>query len=244
MNAKEALKVLVGSITVYGAMVACSSANNPGQPVAAAMADINAGGSRLKANYYEGSDGSQQFLSTFHDAQRSEDCAFATASDGTIRCLPVANVRPGASPSVYGVYYGDAACTMPIVAVSTCAGNTAPKYVSVGGVPGGAKGSAIYEVGATASIGTAYQLTYGGPSLGPSPNACNSPFAGLMPTCTPVPSMDVDAGAGNDAGASAPPGFPPPQQPTWSNIESSSTIYALVAVPPSDFVQATTKTTM
>jgi hypothetical protein len=243
MNAKEALKVLVGSIAVYGAMVACSSASNPGQPVAAAMADINAGGSRLKANYYEGSDGSQQFLSTFHDAQRGEDCAFATASDGTIRCLPVTNAPPGASPPVYSVYYGDAACTMPIVAVSTCTGNTTPKYVSVGGFPGGAKGSAVYKVGATASIGAAYQLTYGGPLPGLSPNACNG-FAAFMPTCTPVPSMDVDAGTGNDAGASAPPAFPPPQAATWSNIESSSTIYTLVEVPPSDFVQATTKTTM
>src|SRR5258708_29782926 len=103
MRTKEALKVLVGSITVYAAMAACSSASSP--PVPSALADVNAGGTRLKANYYAGSDGSQQFLSTFHDAQRNEDCAFAIAADGTTRCLPTAAPGPSPTGSTYGTYY-------------------------------------------------------------------------------------------------------------------------------------------
>jgi hypothetical protein len=239
MNTKEALKILVGSITVYGAVVACSAASGGGQPIGSALADINAGGTRLKANYYAGSDGSQQFLATFHDTMRNEDCAFSTASDGSIRCLPTQG--PPASPSNYAVYYADAACTQPILALGNCSGNTAPRYVQVGGLFGAGKnGPAYYTVGSKTTLTAAYQLSYtGGPGV-MGPGACNNnPVA----TCTALAAMTVDAGAGDDAGA---PSFGPPpfMQPTWPSVESGSTIYALVEAPPSDFVEATQKTTM
>jgi len=245
MSAKEVLKVLAGSITVYGVMAACSSASRP--PVSSALADVNAGGTRLKANYYAGTDGSQQFLGTFHDTQRSEDCSFTTASDGTIRCLPTQGSSPSpVMTSTYTVYYSDAACTTPIVAVSTCGGNVKPKYISVGGpFPGSTStnGPALYSLGSATSVGTAYQLSYQSKM---SPNACNSPFGSLTQTCTAVPSMTADAGMGmsDDAGVALPPFPGPAPAPTWPSIEASSIVYALVEVPPSDFVQAATKTTM
>ncbi|MGH7269839.1 MAG: hypothetical protein ACREJ3_05355 [Polyangiaceae bacterium] len=244
MNTKETLKILAGSFTVYGAVVACSAAGGAGKPIASALADINAGGSRLKANYYAGSDGSQQFLSTFHDAMRNEDCAFSTASDGTIRCLPAAPTGPGASPSMYSVYYTDAACTQPVIALNNCSGNTAPAYVQVGGAPFGASknGPSYYKVGSQTTVAMAYQLSYSGP--GPAvmgSNTCSSPLS-LAPTCTAVPTVLADGGAGDDAGG-VPPLFPSPPQVTWPGIESTSTIYSLVEVPPSDFVKATQKTT-
>jgi hypothetical protein len=241
MNSKDALKILVGSFTVYGAVVACSAAGG-GQPIASAMADINSGGSRLKANYYAGSDGSQQFLATFHDTMRNEDCAFSTASDGTIRCLPIAGGASGATVSEYSVYYADAACTQPVVAVSDCTGNTTPTYVSVGGAPfgGGKNTPALYKVGSKVSVAAGYQLSYqGGPGV-MGPNACG--VLGLAMTCIAVPATASDAGALNDAGTMPP--APPVYVNTWSSVESTSTIYSLVVAPPSDFVEATQKTAM
>ena len=243
MKTKDALKILVGSFTVYGAVVACSAASGGGQPIASAMADINTGGTRLKANYLAGSDGSQQFLSTFHDSKRNEDCAFSKASDGSIRCLPT--MGPPATPSVYSVYFTDAACTQPVMALSNCSGNTAPAYVQVGGnlFPGGKTGPAYYTVGSTTTVTTAYLLEYsGGPGAPGSPgsNSCGNPSGALTPTCVPVPTMVADAGAGDDAGLG---GFGMVSQPTWSSIEAGATIYSLVAVPLSDFVEATQKTT-
>ena len=233
MSTKEALKVLVGSITVYGVMAACSSASHP--PVTAALADVNMGGSRLKANYYAGSDGSQQFLSTFHDTQRNEDCSFGLASDGTTRCLPSPSAPTGPMQSMYSVYYSDAACTTPIVAVSTCSGNTAPKYVSVGGLPGGKTAPSVYALGSVTTVGTAYQFTYT-QSAGTA-NACASPFSSLTPTCLAIPAMSVDAGMSDDAGG-GPPLVPPLAGTlTWSSVEASSMIYSLVEAPPSDFVR-------
>jgi hypothetical protein len=44
-------------------------------------------GKRLKAQYYVAADGARQFA-TFHDTELKQDCAFTTASDGVVRCLP------------------------------------------------------------------------------------------------------------------------------------------------------------
>jgi hypothetical protein len=63
-------------------------------------------GSRLKAKYYVGADGSKQFAFIWRDTERNEDCSFQRAEDGSLRCLPPA----GAAPS----YFADAACTQPV----------------------------------------------------------------------------------------------------------------------------------
>ena len=56
-------------------------------PVADAKADPATSGTRLKAKYYAGADGSRQFVG-WHDAQRDEDCYFGAAADGVLRCAP------------------------------------------------------------------------------------------------------------------------------------------------------------
>jgi hypothetical protein len=56
-------------------------------PVSEAKADTNQSGSRLKAKYYVGTDGSRQF-SGWHDSMLNADCNFYPASDGSTRCMP------------------------------------------------------------------------------------------------------------------------------------------------------------
>lgn len=56
-------------------------------PVPDAKADPNTSGSRLRARYWVGDDGSRQFIG-MRDTQLDEDCFFYPASDGVTRCLP------------------------------------------------------------------------------------------------------------------------------------------------------------
>jgi hypothetical protein len=94
-------------------------------PVPSAVAEPPQSGSRLRAIYVVGSDGSREFRG-WHDAQRNEDCSFTNASDGSMRCMPVA----GGSG---GLYYSDASCTVPIFLIppaSNCGGRPSSKYGS------------------------------------------------------------------------------------------------------------------
>jgi hypothetical protein len=117
-------------------------------PVPSAMADPVQSGTRLKAHYYAGEDGSKQFTLTFYDSQRHEDCSFKIAGDGTIRCLPTTAV-------VFG-YYADAACTQQLAGVLT--GCTPPKYAGAGtaSCPGSPDASLVYPLGAAFSGQTMY----------------------------------------------------------------------------------------
>jgi hypothetical protein len=82
-------------------------------PVPEARADITTSGTRLKANYFVGSDGSKQFQS-WHDSQLNLDCNFLTNTvDGTTRCLPV-------SAGSFIGYYTDPQCFQKVVAATTC----------------------------------------------------------------------------------------------------------------------------
>lgn len=78
-------------------------------------------GTRLKARYWVGDDGSKQFAGWF-DSERNEQCSFRTAEDGDIRCQPVAEATGG-------VYFA-AGCTTPYFYASTGCG-VAPKYGSL-----------------------------------------------------------------------------------------------------------------
>ena len=82
-------------------------------PVASASADV-ANGSRLKARFHRGEDGSKEYLpGQWFDSQRNENCTFAIAGDGATRCLPA---------GVEFRYYADAACATPMVILeSACA---------------------------------------------------------------------------------------------------------------------------
>ncbi|NUP11492.1 MAG: hypothetical protein HOW73_36060 [Polyangiaceae bacterium] len=76
-------------------------------------------GSRLRARFIGGADGSKQFLG-FHDDERDEDCSFSTASDGKLRCVP---------PSSGASLFVDAQCNQPVVLVTV--GCDPPKYGNV-----------------------------------------------------------------------------------------------------------------
>src|SRR5262245_6603817 len=102
--ASNALKFLVGSIAVYLAVAACNvvvpvingldggDENSDGAGIssdAIGMPDARAdeSGSRIKARYYAGEDGSRAAAGLW-DSQLQVTCFYVTANDGTLRCLP------------------------------------------------------------------------------------------------------------------------------------------------------------
>ena len=129
MKLEQALKLVLGSSLVYAIVAACGGGSgghagkDGGGPVHDAMADVNQSGSRLKAQYYTGSDGSKAFAGMY-DTQTKQDCAYATAADGMTRCLP-AGTHVVASTE----YYSDMGCTMPILTVPKAC-MTPPPYVT------------------------------------------------------------------------------------------------------------------
>ena len=140
-------------------------------PVSEAAADPFLSGTRLKAKYYAGADGSKQFLTMF-DSMLSVDCTFQYAVDGMIRCLPVGGGLPGGSPvsalAQFGVYalYADAGCT---TLLGVAPAPSALKYVvapdpTVQTPPGGTA-YRVYPVVAPYT-GTTYQ------KAGPGPTQC------------------------------------------------------------------------
>lgn len=115
-------------------------------PVTDAHADTNQSGTRLRAKYFVGSDGSRQF-NGWHDSQRNEDCSFGTASDGMTRCLP-----RGATT---GAYFADSGCSQ-VLAYVPKAGCTPPgpyalSYVTT--CPGGSK---VLSLGPAITTGNVY----------------------------------------------------------------------------------------
>jgi hypothetical protein len=115
-------------------------------PVPNAMADVVQSGTRLKAHYYAGEDGSKQFTMTFLDTQRNEDCSFQIGGDGVVRCLP--------SGGTVLYYYADSACTQLLAGVPI--GCTAPKYATTGAstCPDARGGRQIYQLGAAFTADT------------------------------------------------------------------------------------------
>jgi hypothetical protein len=178
MKTRDAGLFLFGSALVYVAVAACTgsadrSAPRPtgagaatpngssgtsgrdsglidaiANPVPTAKADPTSG-SRLKAEYMIGDDGSKEYVpGVWFDTMRNEVCSFALAGDSQQRCLPQGG---GASA------FADASCTMPIIAVAT--GCTAPGYAVVvdSGTCGQAAGAThVHAVGAAANPTTLY----------------------------------------------------------------------------------------
>jgi hypothetical protein len=131
-----------------------SGATSSGSPVPDANADETQSGSRLKANYYVGGDGSKQFVGYFTDtARNNEHCYFSTAADGSTRCLPI--VGDASANYSGGPFFSDAACTTTI-ALSSC---STPAYVAENETGGGcpvAINTHIFALGSTYA-GTVYQ---------------------------------------------------------------------------------------
>lgn len=94
-------------------------------PVPSASAQTMTSGSRLKANWYVGSDGSKQFAG-WHDSQLNIDCNFGTATDGTTRCLPSpSGVTIGTSD-----YFSDSGCSQVLGITDGC-GHPTPTAITV-----------------------------------------------------------------------------------------------------------------
>ncbi len=76
-------------------------------------------GTRLRARYWDGTDGSRQFFG-WHDSQLGVDCHHSLASDGKYRCLPVGG-------TVF--YHADVSCMVPVYHHSTQCPAPLPSYV-------------------------------------------------------------------------------------------------------------------
>lgn len=124
-------------------------------PVSDAMAGLEnpQSGSRLKAKYVMGSDGSKQYTlsaneidaidfppfvggvntrgvqQVWYDSMLMADCVFYTAADGKQRCLPGRAYSP---TSPFGVMFSDNQCTQPIIPVKQtgfgCTPYAVPSY--------------------------------------------------------------------------------------------------------------------
>jgi hypothetical protein len=135
-------------------------------PVPDARADPQSG-SRLKAIYYLGADGSKLQLAQWYDSQRGENCMFGMAADGNYRCLPSSAAYPAS-------LFADAGCTQPLVEAYSgpgCAAPTSARAPSVStGVSTGCAatpGSPVYQIGSLFT-GTPYSGT---------PSSCNKATA-------------------------------------------------------------------
>lgn len=110
------------------------------------------GGSRLKARYYETSDGTATFIG-WRDSQIAMTCSFGVAADGKLRCLPF-----GEGIQSAGFYFKDAACTQKIATVykgGRCP-PAAPRYANEYDNAQCPSRVHFYSVGAKLATTTAY----------------------------------------------------------------------------------------
>ncbi len=143
MRVTETAKLFGGSLVIYFVVAACSAAYteqagppptssagpapappSPLDPVPAALADGTKSGTRLKLQFWEGSDGSRQFVQ-FFDSQLQTPCtvsASSTTIDGKVRCLPQLAGQ---------LYFSDALCKTPGVYVVDKTLTPQPKVVAV-----------------------------------------------------------------------------------------------------------------
>ncbi len=106
MQLSQILLPLLSGAAVYLAVTVHSASTPLLDPVAPASAELS--GTRLKARYIRGADGSRTFLpDVFYDSQLDVDCKFSNASDDKLRCLPES------PPFQYSIFYLDDQCTKP-----------------------------------------------------------------------------------------------------------------------------------
>jgi len=183
MKPKLILASLLGSLSVYVAMVACTKSDHVslssggaggsghggqsgqgGQDDAGLMDVLSdavpdaaadpISGSRLKAKYRVGEDGSKAYLPyIWYDSERKEDCGFAPAADGKERCLPI-----GTSNATAGLYFSDPACSASLGVFSYPGCDV--KYITLatsgGGCPFSSSKTQVFALGAKANLATVY----------------------------------------------------------------------------------------
>lgn len=155
-------------------------------PVPDAAAEPATSGTRIRARYYNGEDGSRQFVG-WRDTERDEDCSFQQAEDGQTRCTPT-YLAPA-------VYYADAGCTQPLAAVSKPAtglcGVTVttpvPQYAADYRTTLCSGSVKVLQVGATALPSLVYTFS-GTCGAGVAPNAAFDYYS-----TTPVPASSFVA---------------------------------------------------
>ena len=174
MRTTDVVKMTGGAMVVYTVMAACGSSGGGHfadaldggadahhldalvdsivNPVGDAKADVNTSGSRLKARYYAGDDGSKQYAG-WRDTQRNEDCGFAVASDGLLHCMP-------SGAYVNGLFV-DAGCSQALA--SAPKGCAAPAYsIAYDGSTACASGrQRVYLGGAKFTAATVYAMSGG-----------------------------------------------------------------------------------
>lgn len=91
---------------------------SPGLLVPVKEAKANESGSRLKARYYAGADGSRQFLNWL-DSEFDAECYFTDTGDGTLRCIPWASVSTTA-------HFADSQCKQLLFSLPSAACGTSP----------------------------------------------------------------------------------------------------------------------
>jgi hypothetical protein len=157
MRIRDVGKLFAGSCVVYFVVAACSSysdgagPNTPAattpdgassdtgpsvtDPVNNAMAEGHKSGTRLKLRFYEGTDGSRQFID-FFDTQLQTNCVVgsATADRTRFRCLPPLGGR---------VMYTDTACKQPAFYGVSKTTDPQPKIATQGG-----QTATYYQLGA------------------------------------------------------------------------------------------------
>lgn len=138
MNAKRTAGIFLSGFVVYGIVAACLGATplaarrssntilaRLADPVPRAAADS---GSRLKAEFLLGEDGSKdyqigmdrapngtaQYGKLYWDSERNEQCFFFLAGDGVSRCLPTDRVWYNYYPKLS---YSDASCTQGLIVI-------------------------------------------------------------------------------------------------------------------------------
>jgi hypothetical protein len=190
MRVNEVARLLGGSIAIYVVMAACSAASGPQgftskdgggsgssggsagdgaggildaltDPTPAANADPSQSGTRLKLQYYAGTDGSKQTAGMF-DSQLNVQCGFGKASDGKIRCLPVPSSSTVTAST--GLFYVDASCTQALgISDSPC--TTPPTVITTSVTNNCTTTTASYQVGSQFT-GPLYQSV--------APNGCTA----------------------------------------------------------------------
>lgn len=136
--------------------------------------DAAQSGSRIVARYVVGDDGSRQFLGQ-HDTQLDADCAWGTATDGKLRCLP------GTALSA-NIYFSDAACAVPLVlavdpaSVPSC--GLLPAYVRV---RVNAEDTCVAPMMAVVSVGASVATPPDPPAYGYQHGKCVGPLTSFAP---------------------------------------------------------------
>lgn len=95
----------------------------PTLPVPVTEAKANESGSRLKARWYAGADGSRQFVN-WYDTELGTECYFQDIGDGVLRCLPSVTAS---------VHYTDSACSRLLFSDITSPCGETP--MTIGAVP-------------------------------------------------------------------------------------------------------------